>query len=448
MLTGKSATAATEALEWLFEDSPSSISSEQAREALQPLLDPAADWPISTAVQFAAMAAGCLQPHKRRPDLQKHLQPALEKMLEEAAAAPTAPPMPAPAQPSRLAGQQLVVAAQQAQPAVFDPESSLMVSIECPICHDTLADPVSTPGGITFCRPCIIDWLSSHSTCPSSRQPLAVQQLVPNYALAGLLDEMSKLQLQQQQQQQQQNISPVPSAEADAQLAESGSAPPVPAPPVPAAATPVQPDPRWRELLRAAKAQPSNEVAWRAFARCFQGCTEISLKNLRVGDAGIAALAQQAARHWPNLQSLDLSWSSLGVDGVTALAQHAAQHWPNLQSLDLTWNCLRVEGVTALAQHAAQHWPNLQSLYLSSNSLDVEGVTALAQHAAQHWPNLQSLNLRSNSLGAEGVTALAQHAAQHWPNLQSLYLSGNNISDTALGQLVERHCPTSRWLLK
>ncbi|WIA21080.1 hypothetical protein OEZ85_005400 [Tetradesmus obliquus] len=82
LLTGKAAMDAVAALEEVFEDASTS-SAEQAGAALQPLLDPVAGWPIATAVEFAAMAAACLQPPKRRPDLQKSLQPALEKMQQQ-----------------------------------------------------------------------------------------------------------------------------------------------------------------------------------------------------------------------------------------------------------------------------------------------------------------------------------------------------------------------------
>lgn len=199
LLTGKSARDAAAALEDVFEDT-STNNAEQASAALQPLLDPAARWPTATAVEFAGMAAACLQAARRRPNLQSGLQPMFEKMLAAATATATVS-VAAPVQHTRSAGQQQVLSEHHALPAAsFDPDSSLMMSVECPICHDTLQDPVSTPRGITFCRPCITDWLGSHTTCPSTRQPLSVQQLVPSYALAGLLEKMARLQLQEQQQ--------------------------------------------------------------------------------------------------------------------------------------------------------------------------------------------------------------------------------------------------------
>ncbi|KAF6260293.1 hypothetical protein COO60DRAFT_1459743 [Scenedesmus sp. NREL 46B-D3] len=300
----------------------------------------------------------------------------------------------------------------------------------------TLTDPVSTPAGHTFCRACIAQWLSSRSTCPVTRQPLAVQQLVPSYAMAGLLERMVIL-LQQQQQQQLAGLS-APSAAQPRATAGPAAAP---------TQAVVRPDPRWRDLLQAAKARPDDADAWQALGRCFQGCTEIDLSTeacggIKIDVAGATALAQHAAQHWRNLQSLDLSYNDIGAAGAIALAQHAAQHWPNLQSLHMGYNDIGAAGATALAQHAAQHWPNLQILDLRRNNIDVAGATALAQHAAQHWRNLQSLDLRRNNIDVAGATALAQHAAQHWPNLQRLYLGGNNIyaaGATALAQHAAQH---------
>uniref|UniRef100_A0A383V7A5 Protein kinase domain-containing protein n=1 Tax=Tetradesmus obliquus TaxID=3088 RepID=A0A383V7A5_TETOB len=396
LLTGKSARDAAAALEDVFEDT-STNNAEQASAALQPLLDPAARWPTATAVEFAGMAAACLQAARRRPNLQSGLQPMFEKMLAAATATAT-------------------------------------VSVEAPVQH------------------------TSHTTCPSTRQPLSVQQLVPSYALAGLLEKMARLQRQeqqqaaaaaataaaaaaaaqqlqheqqQQQQQQQQEALPTPPAGNAAQSrATAGLAPP-PAAAMPLA--PAQPDPRWSELLQAAKASANDGRAWQAFGRCFQGCTEIDLSNQGFGDAHWPALAQHAAQYWRSVQSLDLSYNAIGAAGITALAQ-AAHHWPQLQDLYLNMNSIGAAGVTALAQ-AAQHWPNLHSLKLNCNSIGGACVTALVQ-AAPHWPNLQSLDLSANTIGDAGATALVQ-AALHWPNLQTLGLGGCNIGDAGVTAMVQ-----------
>lgn len=53
----------------------------------------------------------------------------------------------------------------------------------CPITQEVMIDPVITPNGISFERTAILAWLSGHTTCPSSRDPLRADQLIPNRAL-------------------------------------------------------------------------------------------------------------------------------------------------------------------------------------------------------------------------------------------------------------------------
>lgn len=115
LLTGKSARDAAAALEDVFEDT-STNNAEQASAALQPLLDPAARWPTATAVEFAGMAAACLQAARRRPNLQSGLQPMFEKMLAAATATATVS-VEAPVQHTRSAGQQQVLSEHHALPA-------------------------------------------------------------------------------------------------------------------------------------------------------------------------------------------------------------------------------------------------------------------------------------------------------------------------------------------
>lgn len=77
-------------------------------------------------------------------------------------------------------------------------ESSLLDALQCPICHDTFKDPVVTPYGNTFCRRCATLWLEQRSTCPTTRQPLYVQQLAPNYQIKQVLDILQNRKVPQQ----------------------------------------------------------------------------------------------------------------------------------------------------------------------------------------------------------------------------------------------------------
>lgn len=53
----------------------------------------------------------------------------------------------------------------------------------CPITLEVMTCPVTTKYGLTFDRRAIKEWLHRNSTCPLTRQPLTLNDLVPNQTL-------------------------------------------------------------------------------------------------------------------------------------------------------------------------------------------------------------------------------------------------------------------------
>ena len=53
----------------------------------------------------------------------------------------------------------------------------------CPLTSDIMEDPVMTREGHSFEKSAILSWLSRHSTCPMTYEPLEISQLVANHAL-------------------------------------------------------------------------------------------------------------------------------------------------------------------------------------------------------------------------------------------------------------------------
>ena len=53
----------------------------------------------------------------------------------------------------------------------------------CPITQDVMHDPVKTADGMTYDRPAIERWLSTHATSPLTNIPLTSRVLVPNAML-------------------------------------------------------------------------------------------------------------------------------------------------------------------------------------------------------------------------------------------------------------------------
>lgn len=309
------------------------------------------------------------------------------------------------------------------------PLAGLDEELSCTICSGHFEDPVVTPGGITYCKGCILQWLKTGDTCPVTRKRLSAHQLVPNYVVKRLIE---RLQLQQN-----------PAAASGAKQRAAAAAPSKPRArvartlaPVP---PPVEPAISWQAALAAAQANPADAAAWQLLGRFLAGNQAVCLQAAFVGpsaDTCITAFAQYTAPYLANLRSLDLSHNHITAAGLMALVQYAAWHWPNLVSLNLSCCQLTAAGVAALAQHAPRHWLQLTDLDLSANDMGDAGLAALAQYAAFYRPKLEYLNLKNNNVTAAGIAALGQQAAPHWVQLLELNLGGNALGDTGVKALI------------
>mgnify|MGYP001807289972 CR=1 FL=1 len=486
LLTGQEPCGSAESLKDAH-DEHGSFTSPAGAAALQQLLDSSAGWPAGEAAQLAALAVSCLGGYSRRPKLDEVLEPALAALAQRGAGAA------ASAATSAATAVMPTVAAGSNSTTRLD---GLSDALTCPICQDQFCDPVSTPGGITYCTVCILGWLNSgHATCPHTRQPLSANQLVPNYVARQVLQQlqqppapsagsMPQAAVSTHSRNRQQPAAPVRSTAAGGPVSVAAAIRPEPQQPLapqqreqqPPISQQRQQQPpvlhereqqtpalrqrqptdyvaqpvTWQAALLAARDNPDSIGAWELLGRCLSEKESVDLRAAfkhPTATQCATAFALHTAPYLASMKVLDFSHNEIGVVGVTALAQHAARYWPQLQILDLSANNLGAAGVQALAQHAARYWPQLQILDLSANNLGVAGVEALAKHAA-HWPQLQMLWLDNNSLGAAGVEALAKHAA-HWPQLQTLYLGSNSLGAAgvqALAQHAARYWPQLRGL--
>jgi hypothetical protein len=60
---------------------------------------------------------------------------------------------------------------------------NLPYHIECPICVDILTDAMITRSGQSFCQVCIEAQIELTGIHPITREPLTIQELVPNFGL-------------------------------------------------------------------------------------------------------------------------------------------------------------------------------------------------------------------------------------------------------------------------
>jgi len=64
-------------------------------------------------------------------------------------------------------------------------------SMVCPITHCPMSEPVMDKEGYTYEKAAIMQWLQNHTTSPVTRNPMRVEDLTPNRALASAIESMS-----------------------------------------------------------------------------------------------------------------------------------------------------------------------------------------------------------------------------------------------------------------
>ena len=170
-------------------------------------------------------------------------------------------------------------------------------------------------------------------------------------------------------------------------------------------------------------------------------CNLLNESNLRFVQQNLSLMCRSnnknslctALKCYTYLQTLDLSYNSIGSDGAVALVE-GLKFCTNLQTLNLSANSIGSDGVVALAE-GLNSCTNLQTLNLSGNSIGSDGAVALAE-GLKFCTNLQTLNLSANSIGSGGAVALAE-GLKSCTNLQTLNLSGNSIGSGGAVALAE-----------
>lgn len=75
----------------------------------------------------------------------------------------------------------------------FIDEEAISPNLLCSICTAVFDDPVSAHGRpchCTFCRQCITQWLSSHTSCPVDRNQMHIENFTPDIKVQNFVDEL------------------------------------------------------------------------------------------------------------------------------------------------------------------------------------------------------------------------------------------------------------------
>ena len=110
------------------------------------------------------------------------------------------------------------------------------------------------------------------------------------------------------------------------------------------------------------------------------------------------SLAQLFSMHWPRLECLALSHTTLDPAAVVALAKG---NWPRLSSLSLNYSTLKT---TAVAQLSQGFLPGMRYLRLTGASFAFPDTKLAAFIAA--WPMIDTLSLQRMKFGSEFGVAL------------------------------------------
>ena len=180
-----------------------------------------------------------------------------------------------------------------------------------------------------------------------------------------------------------------------------------------------------------------------AALRCCTYLQTLDLSFYSIGSDGAEALAE-GLKCCVNLQTLDLTSNSIGSDDAQALAE-GLKCCTNLITLVLCSNRIRLDGAVALAK-GLKCCTKLQTLNLGDNSIGSDGAVALAE-GLKCCTKLQTLNLGDNSISSDGAMALAERL-KCFTNLQTLDLSVNRIgSDGAVALEELKHCTNLKTLV-
>ena len=205
------------------------------------------------------------------------------------------------------------------------PSYEMPKSFFCPIMHQPMVDPVTAPSGYTFERSAIVMHLRDNRWDPITKEPLSVDQLVPNRALLDAIEEFFR-------QQERSTECASPSIRPISPNFASGSENPDLSPnwlrecPIKLLKVILQIIPSGVITSTDGSYHYIEEIAaQRLGSKAYQEVlsraklTNLSLTKMSLTDEDAKALSQALKRN-TSLKNLDLSGNDIGAEGARALA--------------------------------------------------------------------------------------------------------------------------------
>jgi len=134
----------------------------------------------------------------------------------------------------------------------------------------------------------------------------------------------------------------------------------------------------------------------------------LCLAACRLGDAGIASLAEGPLKSHPKLEHLSVQYNRLEAAAAKSLAGMLAVNQA-LRYLDISGNSIGAEGALALVDGIKKNKGRLQRLSVSQNEIQTEGVKAFTKlFMSPEGKALIFLDLRHNNLPYKDMVVIRQ----------------------------------------
>ena len=170
--------------------------------------------------------------------------------------------------------------------------------------------------------------------------------------------------------------------------------------------------------------------------KSFSLCPWPALEVLQLNEVGMSAqmVIHLTRANLPHLTSLNLSYNNMEAC-INILTEG---RWPQLGTLELSWSNL---SSACLAQLVRGAWPNLKRLDLSNNNMLIASIGDFRNAA---WPLLANLNLQGGVHGGLFMKAsqtqeqaFVSFAQCEWRYLQNLNLSSCNLQPAIMRKLCQ-----------
>jgi Ran GTPase-activating protein (RanGAP) involved in mRNA processing and transport len=310
-------------------------------------------------------------------------------------------------------------------------EESMPNEYFCPITQEIMEDPVMARDGHTYERASIQRWFSmGNQTSPKTGARLPSTDLIPNYSMRSLIQDLKGAKKQRKKQQEEKSGDEIKKNEEDM----------------------IKLLPDGEYIL---KWLHQNSMAYLALEKfndthikiltessVFKSASRIREINVagrikcKITYQGAVTLARNL--QGTSVQKVDLGYHKIGPQGVVEFAK--ALQGTSVQEVELWDNQIGDQGVREFAK--ALQGTNVQVVYLGDNQIGDQGAREFAK--ALQGTNVREVKLSCNQIGDQGATEFAKNL--QGTQVKCVDLRNNQIAARTQVFLKDKY-PHIEWIL-